>query len=386
MSASNTRTHSVLLLSNRPIESGMGVYSAMLEEALVDLGVQCDSYHWEGRLVERMYTLLWRRFRRTPLWFPLSYFNLAMRLVSHALFFRQVPRGRELYHVTNAALASAARDRRPWVVTVHDMIPFLNPRHTSDRFIKRSMNDIRMADAVICISEELRKEVLAHTNVQPQKAFVVHNGVNHRLFHPRDKQEARRALGLPAAATIVLHVGSEEMRKNVPILLKAFHRLVANEPNALLLRVGEATPESAALIRSLGLGDRVRYLHGLTQTPGSDAVGLVYNASDVLAFPSAYEPFGLPPLEAMASGCPVVASNLSAIPEVVGDAGALVDPNNAYALADALSKVLSEKSYRDDLVAKGIVRAAEFSWERCARETLAVYQQVVPGLSPLLTP
>ena len=88
----------------------------------------------------------------------------------------------------------------------------------------------------------------------------------------------------------------------------------------------------------------------------------------------------------MASGCPVVASNLSAIPEVVGDAGALVDPDNADALADALSKVLSEESYRNDLVAKGIVRAAEFSWERCARETLAVYQQVVPGLGPLATP
>ena len=346
----------------------------MLRAGLLELGVPSEVYQWEGRLVERLYRLVRRRIPLPAKYNPLLYLEEALRVFSQVGFFGNTPRGHQLYHITNPALSWVVLKRRPSVVTVHDMVPFVQPRFLSDRLIRRSMRYMAQADLLICVSEHTRREVLENMAVDEGRIRVVHNGVRHDLFYLRNKADARQALGLPHDATIVLHIGSEEPRKNIEALLTAFHQLMSRVARPLLLRVGESTPISAKHISSLGIQERVHYLSGLTD------VGAVYAAADVLCFPSTHEGFGFPPLEAMASGCPVVASNRSAIPEVVGEAGLLVNPDDPAALAKGMLQVMEDADLRNVLVRRGITRAAEFSWERCARETLEVYRELAPGV------
>ena len=374
------RERGVLLLSNRPPHTGIGVYVQMLRAGLVSLGIPTELRHWTGPATDRVYRALRERARIPDAVNPLLYLEEAVRVLGQARFFRATPPGHSIYHVTNAALAYTVRRRRPAVVTVHDMIPFLQPRFATDHLIRHSMKSIANSDRVICISERIRQEVLELTDVDESRARVVMNGVDHSRFRPRDKAIARRRLGLPDEATVVLHVGSEEPRKGVPLLFRVFRQIMNGLPEPLLLRVGERTPVSDRIMDELGISDRVRYLHGLDHLDEADSMGLAYNSAAVFCFPSTYEPFGLPPLEAMASGCPVVASNRTAIPEVVGDAGVLVEAEDVDAYARSILRVLTDKTFAAELVRQGLERAAEFSWERCARETLDVYREVVPGL------
>ena len=369
----------LMMLSNRPPYSGIGVYVQMLQSCLAQLDVSTESRHWNGPATDRIYRFLREHVKIPDGANPLLYIEEAFRVLGQARHFWATPSGFDLYHVTNAALAHIVNRRSPAVVTVHDMIPFLNPRFLTDRLIRSSIKSISKADKVICVSETVRKEVLELTAVEESRVRVVMNGVDHGRFRERDKTESRRRLGLPLDSTIVLHVGSEEPRKGVPILFQAFKAVMNSIPNPLLLRVGEHTPASQQIIAELQIGANVRYIHGLSHEVDQQSIGYVYNAADVLCFPSTYEPFGLPPLEAMASGCPVVASNASAIPEVVGDSGILVDARDVRAYSEALTRVLTDQSVATYYSMRGLERAAHFSWERCARETLAVYQEVVPN-------
>jgi glycosyltransferase involved in cell wall biosynthesis len=237
------------------------------------------------------------------------------------------------------------------------------------------MKSIVQADHIICVSEHTRRELLRYLPVDPSRVTVVWNGIDHYQYHTRDKLDCRRLLGLPEDATIVLHVGSEEPRKNIPVLLKSFQLVSAHVTNPLLVRLGDATPENAKLISSLGIADRVKYLHGLSDP------SLAYGAADVLCFPSKSEGFGLPPLEAMACGCPVVASNGGALGEVVGEAALVIDAEDSAGFAKAMERVLTDSNLRVTLVTRGLARAGEFDWSRCAQETARIYSQVMIDFS-----
>jgi glycosyltransferase involved in cell wall biosynthesis len=370
----------VLLINNLPRHSGIGEYTHMLADGLRGIGLSTGTYEWRGVWVEKLYDLLWGRVPIRYNYNPFAYVEQGLRVVGQVRHFDRTPSGRGLYHITSPALARVAAKRHPSIVTIHDMVPFTQPRFLTDRLIRRSMRSAQDADRIICVSQFTRSELFQNLDVAPSEVSVVPLGVSHDVFQPGDKLRARAALGLPLHATIVLHVGSEEPRKNIPSILHAFAGITTQVPNALLVRVGGAVPATLRLIAQLGLEKRVMHLRALP------TLGDVYRAADVLCFPSFQEGFGLPALEAMASGCPVVGSDRSAIPEIVGDAGALVNPEDVGALTNALVKVLEDSEYREDLVRKGLARAAEFSWERCARETLAVYQQIVPELGPPATP
>ena len=199
-----------------------------------------------------------------------------------------------------------------------------------------------------------------------------------RFFHPLPDVDLRPRLekrfGL--RRDFALFVGTIEPRKNIPTLLSAFQQLLDHyHPEIDLVLAGAPgwlTDEVRGLVGRLGLTGRVFFLGRVSD----EELVWLYNSARIFVWPSFYEGFGLPPLEAMACGAPVIASNVSSLPEIVGDAGLLVDPTNVDELTVAMWRLLSDEALRQELIAKGQVRVARFSWERAARETLELYRRV----------
>jgi glycosyltransferase involved in cell wall biosynthesis len=206
---------------------------------------------------------------------------------------------------------------------------------------------------------------------------VVYEGVNvgYRPLNAGEAADTAAGHGLPAG--YILFLGSVEKRKNVHGLLQAYARLRQMGEQRPLVIVG-LRRSSAAIeqpLRELDLHPHVIFTGYL---PDQD-LPAIYSAADLFVFPSLYEGFGLPPLEAMACGTPVVCSHAGSLPEVVGDAAITVDPHDIEGLAEAMRRVLDDQVLRQELREKGLARARLFSWEKAARQTIEVYQQVLNG-------
>ncbi len=266
------------------------------------------------------------------------------------------------------------------IITIHDLnfihFPqFLTP--ASARYYGQIHRAVRRADHILTDSHWTRQDVITALGVSPERVTTVHLAAN-PVYRPiTDHQEVRRTVsgyGLPS--DFIIFVGTLEPRKNVSTLLKAFHRLREQGYKlhlAIVGRKGWLYEDIFSTLTQLKLAD---YVHFLENTPNEDLARL-YNAAQCLALPSYYEGFGLPPLEAMACGTPVVVSNRASLPEVVGDAGLLIDPDRPEELSAALVRVLDDGELRATLHRRGLKRASEFSWARAAHETLSVYEQVL---------
>ncbi|MBU0494107.1 MAG: glycosyltransferase family 4 protein [Chloroflexi bacterium] len=267
------------------------------------------------------------------------------------------------------------------VITVHDLAFLHYPEHlTGDSLRYYGQIDRAVCDAegIIAVSHSTQRDLMNLLGVPAHRVTVVHEAAN-QVFRPlavADLAPVRARYDLPEQ--FILFLGTIEPRKNLPTLIQAYRLLrlhggPAVSPLVVAGAKGWLFDSVFALVEQLGLADHVLFTGSV---PWSD-VPAFYNLATVFCFPSLYEGFGLPPLEAMACGTPVVAADVSSIPEVVGDAGLLVDPNDAEALSEALGRVLQDEALRQDLHHRGLARAAEFSWDRAARETLAVYRQVM---------
>lgn len=278
----------------------------------------------------------------------------------------------DVYHSTNymMPLLSGGGARR--VVTLHDLIPLMfrdhAPKARKARFFpifRRLMREVgRRADHIIAVSESTKRDIIRELGVPPDRISVTLEGVtpDHIPLDPRPPNEHPR----------ILFVGRRDPYKNLSLLIEAFARL--DLPNARLRIVGppdDRYPEAPARAEQLGLGNRVEWIG---YTTSRDLIS-EYQHADVFVLPSQYEGFGLTVLEAMACGAPVVCSNVSSLPEVVGDAGRLVPPNDAGALTAALREILSNPRLAADLRRRGLRRAADFTWENTARRTLDVYRR-----------
>jgi glycosyltransferase involved in cell wall biosynthesis len=262
------------------------------------------------------------------------------------------------------------------VVTFHDLTFFLLPERypMTRRLYFQTMTRLsaRVADAVIVPSEAVRGDVVHVLGVPQERLFVIPEAAG-SAFHPQDAvaiEAVRRRYGLEGP--FLLSVGSLEPGKNRERLLQAFARLRARGLQHTLVVAGQRAwryEGEAPLARRLGLADSARFLG---HVPQADLPAL-YSAADLFVFPSLYEGFGLPALEALACGTPVVASNVSALPEVVGDAALQVSPLDVEELADAVERLLRDDRLRSDLRERGLERAAQFSWEKAARQTVEVY-------------
>jgi glycosyltransferase involved in cell wall biosynthesis len=306
------------------------------------------------------------------------------RLTVAAHYFAGVPMARVLPRVeiflATEHLLPPLKDGRT-VFTFHDAIYALFPEYhlpLNRLFLGWLMpRFIRRADAVIAVSECSRRDAVRLYGVAPEKITVIYEGVNPAL-RPETSPDriaaarARYAHDQP----FLLCVGTVEPRKNIAALVDALCILRARGWNHRLLiagRQGWLYRATFDHVKRTGMEHAVDFLD---YVPDADLPAL-FAACDAFVFPSLYEGFGLPPLEALACGAPVVCSNTSSLPEVVGDAALLVDPRDAGGLAAAIERVITDGALRDALRAKGIAQAAQFSWERTARETLAVYGAVV---------
>lgn len=262
------------------------------------------------------------------------------------------------------------------VITCHDLIPWVLCGDHS-RYWKANLSGLKKADMISTVSEFSKSDILKTVGCPPEKVRVIHNAVDHAAFFPKREKTVLRAYGIEDDAEIILYVGSEQKRKNLFRLLHAFQALKEKIPGVKLLKIGrsQAPQERSVLlqcVQSLNLARDVILIDYVAEAD----LPKFYNAADLFVFPSLYEGFGLPPLEAMACGTPVVASNVTSIPEVVGDAGILVDPYEVGLLADAMYDVLRDESLRTELIQKGLQRSKRFNWDRSAAALFQLYQEL----------
>ena len=271
----------------------------------------------------------------------------------------------------------------PTVVTFHDMTFFLYPQlHTRSKRILFPLYirlSARRAAALLAVSESTRRDAIRLLNLAPEKITATPLGVPPEFAPLKDPPRAdavRQKYRLPPK--YILSVGLLEPRKNLPALLRAFEKAARNDPALYLVfvgRLGWMYEEIFRLVTELGLSERVCF----TGYVDAEDLPVVYNLALLFAYPTLYEGFGLPVLEAMACGLPVITSRVSSIPEITADAAVLVEPGDEQALAEGLSRLLQDEPLRASLSARGRERSALFTWQRTAERTFEVYRQVLSG-------
>ncbi len=281
----------------------------------------------------------------------------------------------DLFHGLNQRLPRCRF--RHAVATFHDLFVINGDYSTPEfrgRFTSLAREAAQRADHIIAVSRYTANQVAAHLGFPPQRIHVVHHGVNPvRRVGEDDLAAFRKEEELHAP--FLLHVGAIQRRKNVTRILEAFERL---RPHYLLVLAGSAgygADQIMTRIEASSARDRVRIVGYVDD----DSLAKLYRAAQALIFPSLEEGFGLPVLEAMSAGLPVVTSNRSAMPEIAGEAARLVDPDDTNSIEDGIVEVLEDEDRRAELREKGIVRAAQFNWTKAAIETLQVYAKASEG-------
>jgi glycosyltransferase involved in cell wall biosynthesis len=277
----------------------------------------------------------------------------------------------DIFHPTYYFLLSReafSQTRHPLVITVYDMIHelFAEDMDASDT-IRAKQSAIHAADAIICISESTKNDLLRYFPAVESKTVVTH------LASEFSSEWAYGIEAIPIRPYF-LYVGSRaKAYKNFDTLLIAFSKVASMAPDLLLCVVGASfTAQEQQQIAELKLIDRIQHYHHASDTH----LAKLYRCSVAFVYPSLYEGFGIPPLEAMACGTVVVAANSSSIPEVVGDAGILFEPKAVEDLADILLELVDSPSQRDRLIVKGYERNKQFSWDKTATQTVKVYQSL----------
>ncbi len=359
------------------IKSGIGRYTFELFRNLKDIEENVDllalTHEEEGNYSEQGIKLLnpginLPFFRRTFNW-QLYYPKI-------------IPDNYDVYHTTNPFLIKTVAGKYNSIVTIHDMGLFELPEH---RFLKSCSpynffsyihrkvlkDNILSVKKIITISDYTREKIIEILGVKEGDIEVIYHGVS-PAFKPMDKEECRKKLNIDEDKKVILYVGTEHPKKNVGTLIKSVYEIKKEIKDILLARAGVCSNSSRHKINKLKLGNNVKYFDNL----GDSELPLLYNAADVFVFPSVYEGFGMPLLEAMACNVPVIAANATCFPEIVKDAGILFDPLNTEELSKALIRVLGDKEISDDLIQKGSRRVRNFSWKETAEKTLKVYREV----------
>lgn len=276
----------------------------------------------------------------------------------------------DIVHETYYAEQPTFRHHVPRVLTVYDMIHERCPDSfaAGDPVARLKESAVHRADHIFCISENTRRDLLDIHRVPEDRVTVTYLGYDALPL------SGLTAIGLVGAAPYLLYVGGRHGYKNFEGLVRAFAASAWLRENLRIVCFGAAafSREERSLITGLGLSEaQVIHLGG-----GDDRLAALYKGAAAFVYPSLYEGFGIPPLEAMSLDCPVICSQTSSIPEVVGDAGEYFDPLDHESIKSSIERVLQSSERRSELIDLGRSRRELFSWERCARETLEVYRRL----------
>jgi len=274
----------------------------------------------------------------------------------------------------------------PYIVTIHDCIHLRFPQYLPNRmaytYARRMMSlAARRSRRVLTVSNASKQDILHYLRVPADKVEVIYNALDARLATPPTQDDIDRVRQrFQLTAPFILYAGNIKPHKNVDRLIEAYAILRRRGvESARLLIIGDEIskyPNLRRLVHRFQLHQHVRFLGFVPDA----TLAVLYQLASVFVFPSLYEGFGLPPLEAMAAGAPVITSNVSSLPEVVGDAALLIDPMDAGAIADAMARVLGDEALRAELVRRGHERVKAFSWDRSVARVREVYREL--GAAP----
>ncbi|PIU55851.1 MAG: hypothetical protein COS88_03665 [Chloroflexi bacterium CG07_land_8_20_14_0_80_51_10] len=285
----------------------------------------------------------------------------------------------EVVHLPNQHFARYALFlNRPFIITVHDLarccFPFGRQSVSEKVLLNLDKMYIKRANHIIAVSESTKSDLVNYLKIPENKISVIYNGVEHNVFKPYRVMPYHVRLH---HKPYILYVGSERRRKNLDQLFQAFAALKREFPDLMLVKVGspgrckEFRSQTLKALSRLGITEDVIFVGHISEKD----LAYYYSSAALLCYPSLYEGFGLPPLEAMACGCPVVTSNTSSLPEVVGEAGIMVNPYDTRSLVQAIRQVLTDRELRDKMVRKGLEQSKKFTWEKTAELTLQVYNK-----------
>jgi glycosyltransferase involved in cell wall biosynthesis len=285
-----------------------------------------------------------------------------------------------LFHAPHYVLPPLVACRS--VVTIHDCIHLMFPQYLPNRAAlgyARAMMTMaaRRSTRVITVSESSKRDIIRFFHTDPEKISVIYNSYDERFaIEPSEEEVLRVRERFQLHDEFVLYAGNVKPHKNLERVIDAFDLVRKRGLDHLkLVLIGDEISRYAALRRAVHQHQLHKYVRFLGYLP-EETLAVMYRLAGVFVFPSLYEGFGLPPLEAMASGTPVVTSNVSSLPEVTGDAAVLVDPYDPLAIADGIYRVLTDEGVRRELRQKGLARARQFSWETSVRRIHEIYEQV----------
>ncbi|HSX57769.1 MAG TPA: glycosyltransferase family 1 protein [Candidatus Saccharimonadales bacterium] len=331
---------------------------------------------------QNKYTLY---FNKLPSYFEITQTNISTRYIPMPRFWTQARllsevfiKPPDLLFIPAHTLPILRRAKLKTVVTVHDLgAEYLPEYHRFPQKLYLNWSTkfaAAFSDALIAVSESTKKDLIKRFRTDPKKITVIHEGIDTEFFYPREKPEVekvRATLGL--SKPYLLFVGTVQPRKNLEFLIESFSKLKNKEIDLVVAgKPGWLYEEIYTSPKKFEVGDRVKFI-GFVE--GEDLPAL-YSGATAFVFPSLYEGFGLPLLEAMACGCPVIAADNSSMPEVVGEAGVLVKTSDQKAWVKALNEVITNEKLRSELVRKGKTQARKFTWERTALETIKLFEKV----------
>jgi glycosyltransferase involved in cell wall biosynthesis len=354
--------------------TGVGNYTARLLSALLDVNQEWEYRLYSNRALRHL-ELHSSRLVQPSAYFPLSRWLWMQTILSLAIR-RDCP---DLCHFTNALAPLWLPG--PFVLTIHDASLLLYPQyHPRARLLTiRLLLPVvaRRASAIIAVSNHARSELIRVLDLPPGKVHVVYEAAPDTYMPvtaPAQLGAVRNRYRLPER--YLLYVGTLEPRKNLSCLVRAFGQIRRRWQDHHLIIAGASGWLMENFEREIEQLDLKQSVHLLGYVPDDDLPGL-FSMATAFVFPSLYEGFGLPPLEAMACGTPVLTSNTSSLAEICADAAQLVDPQDEASLVAGLEKLLSDAAWRQELAWRGLRRAQAFSWEGAARETTAVYCRVL---------